>query len=381
MAIHRINQLVANHLKTWGKWPDTEDRDYSSVLAERWEERYVIDGDEYLITNKWYPVYLPYAETNQRPVVAYDWIDNTFEPGEDVLASSLKWLYELSKGCQSLYWWHAWNAWPNAVKDFHALPIMCLHFGDDCPGSTEIKTLPVARFFDSIIYSMYVFNSSNGIKTADIYSSSGVNGYFTISGASCGLEKQIQSTEFDIYRKAASVQNSDRPSIDFSFVGFGGGTQKRCKILQDMHYSKWGDLKIKLHGTCMKDGILEPRLPIENSGAVCADLYFDSLFGVNLQQSSLFTTRMIDLWLCGVVQLMHDPCGELADNGIIDGEHYLSFDGTFDNMLHVINAVKNDNQKLSRLILDGHKMAKHLLATKGPSAAIGRMYSDHKHKL
>jgi hypothetical protein len=163
----KIKQLNVIHDPAWGKWPDTNDDDYSDVLAIRGNR--LVDGIE--VETRIYPAYMAFATAgNKQLPIDYQWIDNTKLPGQAVLEQQIEDLKQYGAGCDVIFWDHAKNCYPPVAEYIPQLfKLAILPFADDCPGSSEIKTFPVARYFDALFYQMKVWDFATGERTADKY--------------------------------------------------------------------------------------------------------------------------------------------------------------------------------------------------------------------
>lgn len=379
MKTVRISQVVACHDEAWGKWPDTQDTDYSDVLAKRWQERYCDNETEILVDCRYYPVYWPYlvAGTRDMPIM-YPWIDNTKSPTEGVLDAMAACLHSMP--ADSIQWWHAQQCYPFVAacleRDFR---FRFLAFGDDCPGSSDIKTFPVAPYFNGILHTMGVWDPADGTKTRDKYRRLGCEPYLVIGGATNGLEAELERMHFSLEDKAQAIEEGKRPPVDFLFVGFAGGMPWRCRLLADLNSGgvSLGSCTTRLHGVGMRDGVLEPRLPTSNSGAAIARAYADALYTCNPQQSSLYNTRLIDCMLTGVVQLCMDPWGELADLGLDPFIDYLPFGGQAADIVAAIEGTREASLQLGSMIRRGGHNAARIARMYGPSPVRQRLYLEH----
>lgn len=378
---------------TWQKWPDTNDTDFSELLAKRWEERYQLDGDTLIvIENRLYPVYMPYVtagelDVSKLPMAPY-WIDNTKPPSDAVLrAMELQLIGMANDGCTSLYWHHTTQCFPAVMERIeHLFKLRVMHFFDDCPGSSEIKTFPVAKYFNALVYGMGIFDAVTGQDTGEMYKALGVeHRYLVPLGSSAGFDEALAGPvyidrSFDAKDKAADIMAGNAPETDLTFVGAGQWMAGwRGQFMQDLFKFDWGrhGLKTRFHGVKCRDGVIgkDHRDP-----TAIASLYANTLFGVNPQVSSLYNTRLVDLFKAGVIQLVFDPHGELPKLGLVSGKHYLQFDGTVDGLLSVIAVWRSNHVGMADIIERGPEAAA-IVESHTTSNALTQLYGDFREVL
>jgi hypothetical protein len=103
--------------------------------------------------------------------------------------------------------------------------------------------------------------------------------------------------------------------------------------------------------------------------------------GVNPQQSSIFNSRLVDLWRAGVVQLIHDPLGELAPYGILAGVHYVAFDGSYDDLVRQAKHIHSHPAEAAGFIRRGMEGITLLEQHASWTGAHARMYRDHLRQI
>lgn len=378
----RIKQAIATHRHEWGKWPDTEDRDYSDVMAKRDPWQFDLgDGTTLILECRYLPVFKAYLDAHdERLPVQFPWIDNTKPPAMPVIVAELDMLRAAAlDGCVALYWEHAHQCSRAAAELLRGMfRHVALTFSDDMAGSSDVKTFPVAHAFDSVIHGMMVYDYATGRLTAPEYISRGVSRCYHISQNACaGLTERLAEIGFDLERKATAVERGDVLPLDFAFVGMADGWPWRAAAMKALNREGVPGVS-KLYGVGMRDGQLGSRWPYTDPrglGADCADVYSGALCSVNVPQSSIFNTRLVDLWSCGVVQILHDQHSELAGYGIKPGVHYQDYDGTHADLVAKIYALRSDHVRAAAFIRAGRE-ALELLKPASWTEAHRRMYRD-----
>lgn len=383
--IVEVDQVIATHRHEWRKWPDTADDDYASVFAERSQWVFRRDDVELRVNNRFYPVYSAYPRSgDKRLPIRFPVIDNLYPPSEAVLAQQRNDLKALSAKCTILLWEHTHQCFPAVACDLPTLfpTLRTIQFGDDCPGSSDVKTFPVAAYFNALCYSMFVWNAETGSLTADEYQRRGL-AYtrFCPSGMSAGLTEGLRDLKHDLAQKQALVRVG-WADPHLGFVGFSGAGE-RAVLMQHLKHAhgqqKQLGLSLRLYGMGMPDGILEPRDPPHPKGLgyPMAPLYHTALSSVNVPISSLFNCRLADLFLAGVVQFVRDRWGELPRMGFVEGEHYLGFDGTADDLLRKVESLRQRPEEAAALIGRAHAKAVDFWRENSWSAAFGDIYFKH----
>lgn len=376
-----IEQVIATHRHDWKKWPDTDDRDYGPVLAERWTSSFRRDDTIIRVHNRFYPVYSAYVRAGDETLpIRFPVINNLSPPGPAVLEQQRRDLRLVAQECKAILWEHAHQCFPEVVFEMPSLfSLRALSHGDDCPGSSDVKTFPVASYFNALIYSMYVWNNESGALTADEYARRGL-GYarFCPNVMSAGLQAGLDEVGFSIDKKQAMMRAGEcDPTL--AFVGFTGGGE-RAQMFRHLgaahaRQQQLG-LSIRLHGIGMPDGPLEPRDPPHPRGLgyPMAALYSNAFASPNMAISSLFNCRLADLWFAGVVQLVRDRWGELGRMGFVDGEHYLGFDGTADSLLAQLERIRARPTEAAALVGRAYAQAMQFWRANSWEAAYTDIY-------
>ena len=384
MSTIRIQQVIATHRHEWHRWPDTDNTDYGDILAWRGEWRFAGDP-EIVVENRYLPVFKAYLDADDRRlVVQFPWINNTVLPSPEVMAAQIAALEKASLSCQSIYWEHCHQCQPPVAEHIHRLFRMAaFNFADDMPGSSEVKTFPVAHNFDVAMLGMFVFDFATGQLTAPEYLRRGVSKTYHIPcGTTTGLTQYLDETGFTVGKKALRIADGRSLPVDFAWVGMANGYPWRKDLMEQMNAHGLGELVARLHGVGMRDGQLGSRKPYGEDatdlGREPAALYVDSLCGANIQQGSVFNCRLVDLWRCGVIQIIHDRHGELQHYGIHAGRHYVSFDGTYRDLCTKATEIENADidWQVNRMI-DGVEAANRLAARASWTVMHDRMYRDH----
>ncbi len=380
VKVIEINQVVATHMHEWKKWPDTDDKDYDSVFAIRdtWTFR---RGDiELRLNNRYYPVYSAYPRSGDlRLPIQFPVINNLCPPSEQVLEQQRRDL-RLFGECPAIMWDHAHQCFPTVACDLPELfRLRTLSFADDCPGSSDVKTFPVAANFNALRYVMFTWDFANGARTEDEYRKRGIEFLsFSPSDMTGGLQCGLDELGFTIEGKKDLVRRG-AAKPDIAFVGFfGDGERARLmRGLAGIHArQKQLGLDLRLYGVNMPDGLLEPRWPphVKGLGYPAAPILASALTGPNVPVSSLFNARLADLWMSGVVQIVRDPWGELPHMGFIDGEDYLSFDGTHDDYMAKFEMMRGDRERAVAMISRGYEKAKAFWAKRNWTEAFADIY-------
>lgn len=389
METVRVEQVVITHDHAWGKWPDTRDTDYAPVLARRWVGRYRRGDAVVEVTSRFLPAYLGHVRAGvlELPAaVRFPAIDNTVPPAEAVRAAQRALLAEAARDCRVVVWDHAHQCFPDVAC---ALPglfrLAILPFADDCPGSSEVKTFPVARYFDALYHQMLVWDDRTGARVADKYRALGLPyARFLPQGTTAGLREALADAGFDLAAKAARVASGElTPQLVFVGFVYRDGS-RRGATLADLA-ARRGELAaagvpVRMHGVGAPDGELLPR-QVALPGRVFAPLYAGATFGVNAPVSSIFNSRLFDLWTAGVAQLVDDRHGELAELGFLPGEHFLPFDGTFDGLRDAVLSALARPDDLAGLIARAHAAAEAFVARHNPTSAYADIYHDHLERL
>lgn len=385
-----IDVVVATHRPTWGKWPDSENYDLASLRDAPPVERRVThpDGTVYVMRERFYPVFEAYLATST-PLPSreyYPVINNLLSVDPRVLERQRQQLLRYADlGCKVLWWEHAYScrlATMEAIRD--RFPLRVLAFGDDAPGSSDIKTFPVCAGFNALYHTMLVWDFDRGLMTADQYRQRGLERcYHVPSTASAGLERRCTEMGFDVTRKIERLGAGELAPL-LAWVGARSGPAWRQQLLAQM--ASWprttpAGLTTRIHGSGLRDGLLQPFHPGEGDGYTIAPLYADATVGFNLQHSSIFNTRLRDLWRMGVVQIVHDRHGELASIGAEAGVHYVPFDGTGPGLLAAAHAVAADPGRAAEMAAAGLALEMRLRANRSPEATQAAILADRETEI
>lgn len=384
MTATHIEEVVVEYDPAWRKWPDTNDVDYTNITKKPATRSLQHQGHSIDIVSWTYPVHSAFRYGPRKPAGPGCWEFANYNFPEWAIDEQIEDLRQYSKHCQVILWPHARCLNKRTMDALPELfPLRVLRFGDDCPGSSEHKTFPYAYGFNALLHNMYVWRYDTGERVATKYKELGITyTRFVICGPSNGLGSYLKRTDFDVKRKAEAIAAGIALPIGLSFVGYYTPLNPARQAFMDglaeqrdlLHTA---GLTTRLHGACYDtgDGPLEPFSL--NDGSVPGALYVNSLFGVNYPNSSLYNTRLFDLWMCGAVQLIHDKNGELQELGVLPGEHYIPFDGTAVGMIKTVLDWLDRRQQLADMILRAHEFGAALAAKYSSSPAHDQMYLDH----
>lgn len=383
----RVQRAFVNHQPSWLRWPDTEDRDYSVITAQRWVERFIDDSGERAITvvSRSWPVFSSFLRVKdgfEKPHRYPPHLDNSVWPSEEVQVALRSDLRALAQdGVRIIHWEHGYGCYPpNAEvlkKDF---PLAILQFGDDVYGSSEFKTFPVAKYFHAYLHAMFLMNAETGERVSERYQKLGVDRtYFGSSRTTVGTTEWCAQhyADNDMMTRRLHAIREDKFSTDLVWVGAQSGSNLRRRMLAALN-SGIGELRgvrCRLHGDAMRDGFLVPRNPLGGDGMLVAPIYDQALFGVNLPWSSIFNTRLFDLWYMGVCQIIHDPWNELKEEGFEAGVHYIPFDGTIRGLLDTVLRYKADTEAVVRIVTRAKERVETYIREK--NRVLPQIYFDH----
>lgn len=377
-------QAWITHQYDWNLWPETNATDWSYVHTRRWSNAYTRPGeDDIIFPIRYYDPYSAYAAEGSLELPPGHkpkegrFIDNVREdcrPSRRVLDRIARDLHQLAAdGVSSVWWDHAIQCFPEVAEHLPTLfDLSILNFADDMPGSSEAKTLPVARFFDVLVHSMWIWDCESGKTVPTLYREHGLEDCRFIP---VGPTPSVAGTCTDAWfeRKLGFMRQwgrgDSREWSVLSWIGGAGVSRRRTALLDQINkrlQEDLGSLRTVLHGAFMRDG--------RWNGTV-EEVYGRSFFGVNVQESSLFNQRLFDLWLSGVVQLVHDPHGELAHFGFVENEHYLAFDGTYEGLLRVVRNGTLD-EELVDLVVRARSRAREFLAERSWTSTYRDIYYD-----
>lgn len=397
-----VEQVIATHRHEWGKWPDTEDRDYSAFWGKKGPHRgtwYFHRGDtEIRVHFRLFPVYACYLDVRpdwKREELCYpEWfpcINNTIWPPTEVMLAQLARLRQMSRdGAQMILWEHCHQCHPPVAQHLPALfPLgRTIVFGDDCPGSSDVKTFPVCEYFSAVVHTMLIYDFRDGRYTADEYKKRGVaRTYFFPSGMSAGLQAGLKDHGFEIAGKLAHLRQGTALPIDLLFVGFLTDPQSwRGRFLTELvrRRQDFAGLALRLHGIGMPDGVLEPRDPPHPQGMAypMAPLFAQSRFGLNVPVSSICNCRLWDNFMTGTVQCLYDPWKELQHLGFSPWEHYLPFGNedpvhSVDWLHDTLASYRPRKERLALIAKAAYDKASEVQGRMNWTTAFTKLYFDH----
>jgi len=357
-------------LPAWGKWPLTDDTD-DALLAPgppTW-----VDGLE--ISRIHVNPYAGWIRSGRlvKPRHPYR-VDNREDLPEPVMSAMLDTLRDARDalpgvGSAILLWHNAIQCPPTVAAGLRGIFDLCvLNFSDDCPGSTEIKTLPIVHGFDAIIHRMWTWDINTGRTVDSVYEEAGVPiREFTAGGPSTRLLAFLQEEPLP----------PDR-GIDLVFIGFlGGNLGKRKGFLEALAaYDHPLVRRARLHGVGLRDGPLGDYPTSARGFSFVRDVlrvYLRSKLGFNYPISSVFNGRLFDLPLSGVVQLVHDPWHELEIVGWKPHEDYVPFDGTPEGLVERAESLLKDGDLRRRIAESAEKTARRTMEEFGFPRALARV--------
>lgn len=379
----KVEEVQIVYARHWNKWPDTQDTDFEQILKWR-NPRTVIDpntGTEIEITSRIYPAYLPYIKAQHLHLhpqcnIGGD-INNTLLPHNDVINQWIADLSDLSKECEIIVWHHGMQCFPPVSKylpSLFKLPILI--FGDDCPGSSEIKTFPIIKDFTALIHQMLTWDYQTGTRTVNKYQEIHPNlqCYHQLGGPTDHLTTWKDRINF-------SILHAKRPIL-LSFIGcIGWMNPARVTFMQELNVRacELGE-NVRLYGKDMRDSYLafgqgEGPAQVRPIG----EIYAETQFGINYPASSIFNARFFDLPLMGVIPIMYDKNKELPVYGIKPHIHYLPFDGTVNHLFAVIEGYKDTD--LSAMQKAGEAKALELLKEYTLGSVLNNVIIDNLEKM
>jgi len=382
-----LHELVIDSSSAWGKWPHTQDTDYSPVIESVSPAAYEQDDLRLVVYRHTYPAHAAYVKVGvlRLPEGMPTWgIDVNLIPPSRVLEQQLADITEYSKTCKAIRWRHAWQCYPIVSKELPALfPIRILEFGDDCPGSSERKTFPNAAYFNELVHNMYTWDFETGTRVAAMYKERGLaSTHFAALSAATGTIAYAEQNGLTVEAKAESLRSGAQLPYGLVFVGCAGWLNKRrlgfnTELAKRRAEFAAAGITTRLHGSGCVDGVLEPVNHPNGSGWVTAPLYWNALLGCNYAISSIFNARLFDLWLSGVGQMIYDKNNELADFGAQPDQHYIAYDGTVDDLLRQAIKWSRDRTGLAELIVRGRDKAREIISTWSHDKAFQRIYFKH----
>lgn len=379
-----LEAVVIGWRRCWGKWPDTDDMDYTLIRDSR-QELQLSESQSLLL--RVYPVHRAFARTGTQDLpTKHPFINNTIIPNERVLKRMVKDLEDIARdGCRICIWEHARFCYPEVAQHLKRIfDVSILIHCDDSEGpqgSTELRTRPVAQYFDAVLHGNVIW-TKDGQTTMDLYRSFGLKhvrffcmgttggfceelfgGLLQVETGICPISyvttSRLKGVDISRRMKQFSVQNYD---YDIVFVG-GLMGKERVDINSSESMMKFEGvgLKTKIAGIGMRDGPLLPRVA-ETLGGPVAKLYLKSFAVLNLPFIGLMGTRPYDAWLSGNPLVQHDPVGELKHLGIESGVHYIDYDGTVDHLIEQVLYYKNNLRKLEVILRLGQAKGRQLMS-------------------
>ncbi|MCP4549526.1 MAG: glycosyltransferase family 1 protein [bacterium] len=390
MTTYEINQLIVCDNPDWGTWPITSNRDFTDVLAREKMEIYVAEDVTIKVRSKFLPAYKCFADAGYAPFAgpgapaprsSYPTIDNTKVPPAQVLDNLRADLEKYGEGCSVIYWDHAVNCWPQVAEAIPSLfNLAILPFADDCPGSSDVKTFPVAQYFDALFHQMRIWDFDTGATVEDKYReiNPDMKFYWKAQNESGTLLRELDELYFDLQEKIRkTLENVYPPPVDLVFIGASwswcGSKFWRGRFCEALNHADWSGLLTQFYGQDMRDGFLG------GDHRNCYDIaqkYSQSLCGVNPQVSSIFNGRLIDLWATGVIQIIHDPHGELAGAGFEDGTHYVGFDGTTADLRAKVIELKADPPRCADIMANAYNAVVRHQNDRTTDSVYAQLYAD-----
>lgn len=375
---YHAKKVMAWHIPAWHKWPDMQDTDYTEILERRWVERVRIGKDIIDLENRYYPVFAAQASTGNLSLpVVYPGIDNTKQLPQSVKAAQIKLLRKVCQGADYIMWDHGRQCYPWLARLLPKLAAVRLLFNaDDCELSSPIRTFPVCKHFNAYMHWMDVYDPTTGQRVREVYAQHGLrNTYHGGSGCTSGLQHTLNSMSLDPQDKADRIEQGLQPDIDLVYLGANNVPGDRRIFLDEIiaQRTSIANLNYRLHGEGMPDGFFEDTT--EPGKTRIADLYWMSLAGINIAHSSLFNMRLWDLWMCGVVQILHDRWGELERAGFYPGVHYLEAE-TPEQIPELLRFLKRDSKTTATIIRAAHKRATEYLASHCAQGTMHRIYAQ-----
>jgi hypothetical protein len=384
----RLVQVIANHFTHWGKWPDTNDTDYTDVLAQRViSSASLPDGTSIEIETRYYPQYLPYIKVGAKaPIPTYPAVDN--KPGilgalgGPLAQAGYDILKEQCQGADLLVWGQYRQLFTELAPRLPELvPIRVVLHSDDCPYNIEHRIAPAARYLTHLVHWMHIFDFSIGETTPQVYAKHGLRadkcllaGPGPSPGGIDGFQKICPTFE----ARVESILH-DRTLYPVVFVGNahapGPWREEFCKWANRDAPNDW-----QLYGYGMRSGqIGGPAWPGIGRHVV-GELYAKCLLGLNIQCSGLYNQRFLDYPLNGIPTLVYDPWGEMRRVGLDPWVHYIPFerDGSLPLL---VQKLVNDRPYLAYVVRNARAAYDGVASTLDGSKAIGRIYNEAASRL
>jgi len=382
-----VEAVKVIHIPDWRKYPDTEDTDYTEIMAQRQDTLFEIDGEEVVVRFRIYPSYRPYCATGT-PLKFRHTINNLVLPPQPVIDLMIKELTEIAKECKICYWEHARHCYPPVAECMSKVfAHSILTNADDSHGSTEIRTEPVAQFFSSVFHGNFIW-TEEGEKTEDLYRNLGVKDihYYSMSSSGGFLDGLrdagwMQGDVFDMDRRIQQLRDG-KYETDLVFVG-GNMGKHRTKYNENADLFAQSGVRLKLYGIRMKDDVLRPHPMFgydpHGLGWPVANVYLNSFSTVNIQFIGLMATRPFDAWASGTLLFMWDPVGELKQCGIEDKVHYVAFDG-FQDLINKVKYYKGHMDEVEPILRAGHAFGAAFPFEHSVRNAMRKVLATNKHK-
>lgn len=346
-------------------WPDGASRDYAAVHAERHVENIGGVPAETRVYDPYsaYPLDepLPTGQPYGRAINNLLW-----KPSSHAIETMASDLAALAPSWPVLYWDSAIQCFPEVACQLRRLfRLTILGFGDDLPGSSNLKTFPVARWFDVLFHNMHIYDRATGRTVPQVYAARGLSDCRFVAWGP--MEPVYDEAYFD--RKIQAMQDGVL-DFDLAWVGSAGLTPARHRLIRAVE--ALGAPRWALFGPEMAAG-LWPELP--------SSLYARSLFGLNAPEGSFFNGRFADLMCSGTIMLAHDPWGELSHFGFVDGEHFIGFDGTAAGLAATVEARRGDRCGLARIARAGRTRFLDYRAEFDMDRVLGKVLRDYARQI
>lgn len=360
------------HYPEGARWPEGGDRDFGPFHAIRHDFRHTLrDGRVAAWQYRFYDPYSAYfgesLPVGQPPLGRA--INNVaWVPSREVLDRMVSDLEAISRECQVLWWDSAIQCFPHVAQHLKQLfRLSILNFGDDMPGSSEVKTFPVSRFFDVLVHAMYTWDFASGRSVPEAYAAHGLDDCRFLAW---GPMEQVYDDAW-FARKLERIREGTLP-IGLIWLGGSGIAPHRQQLLKDISETAAPWLRTRLYGNGMRDGWKDGR---------ASDQYAEAMFGLNIAESSLFNGRFADLFMSGTIQVACDPHGELSRFGFLDGQHYLRFDGTAPGMMKRIFQYYSDKQALAQMAVAAREQFLRYRAEHDDAEVQAKVMLDYEEQI
>lgn len=366
------DMVRVTHYPEGARWPEGDDRNFGPFHAIRHDFRHTLhDGRVATWRYRFYDPYSAYGNESlpagQPPIGRF--INNVaWVPSRTVLDRMVSDLETISQECQILWWDSAIQCFPHVAQHLKRLfRLSILNFGDDMPGSSEIKTFPVALFFDVLAHAMYTWDFATGRSVPEVYAAHGLSDCRFLAWGP--MERVYDEVWFA--RKLERLREGTLP-IGMIWLGGSGIASHRQRLLRDISIAADPWLQICLYGNGMRDGWKDGR---------ASDQYAEAMFGVNIAESSLFNGRFADLFMSGTIQVAYDPHGELSRFGFFDNEHYLCFDGTVQGMMKRIFQYYNDKKARAQMAVAAREQFLRYRAEHDDAEVQAKIVLDYERQI